>query len=170
MVKITRTVLATSLVWLLFAPPVQAQQRSIAERAWFIYATMNLRVAYLKHCAEFNPGQKDKFNAVIQRYRQDTKPLMDKVRTILLASGKAANPATSDAKILAAVEDSVNKSVQTDINFQTARRTQFDQKCDFMADPTGRHSRAPAIWHRSLIGLPEAEYPDDVKAINAWRP
>lgn len=142
-------------------------ERSVFERAKFIYAVMDLRVSTLKQCAKLDPPNKSKFEAQIQQYRQDTKPLFEKVQKIIIAEV----PSTPAATSLGVIEKWSASESQRNIDFQVAQREQFMQKCDYAINPAGRKKYgATAAWHAAIVGLPHAEYPDDARAINAWKP
>jgi hypothetical protein len=142
-------------------------ERTVFERAKFIYAVMDLRVNTLKQCAKLDVPNKAKYDTETQRYRQATKPLSEKIRQIIVAEVPGA-PAEAN---LSAVEKWSASESQRNMEFQQARREQFMQKCDYMINPAGRQKYgATAAWAASLTGPPQAEYSEDVKAINAWKP
>jgi hypothetical protein len=159
-------VIALAAVLCVTGLPSQAE-RSAFERAKFIYAVMDLRVATLRQCGKLDPSNRSKFEAEIQRYRQETKPLFEKIQKVIIAE----NPGNPASASLSVIEKWSASESQRNIDFQTARREQFMQKCDYAINPEGRKRYgATAARDAAVIGLPQAEYPDDVKAINAWKP
>jgi hypothetical protein len=142
-------------------------ERSIFDRAKLIYAVMDLRVSTLKQCAKLDSANKTRYDAEIQRYRQENKALSDKIKQIIVAEV----PSTPAETSLGVIEKWSASESQRNMQYQQAQHEQFLQKCDYMINPAGRKRYgATAAWTATLTGPPQAEYPDDVKAINAWKP
>jgi hypothetical protein len=115
-------VIALAAVLCVTGLPAQAE-RSVFERAKFIYAVMDLRVATLRQCGKLDPSNRSKFEAEIQRYRQETKPLFEKIQKVIIAE----NPGNPASASLSVIEKWSASESQRNIDFQTARREQFMQ-------------------------------------------
>lgn len=146
-----------------------AAARSVFESAKHIYAVMDLRENLLKECVKQDPANKAKYVAEISRYRQQTKMLNEKVRQMIIAE-VPSNPPEHSIGVIAkwsAAESQRNLSFQ----LQPQHRAQFMDKCSYMIDPSHRpRSNATKAQHNAIMGLPEDEWPADVRAINAWKP
>ena len=144
-----------------------ANARSVFESAKHIYAVMDLRENFLKECAKQDPANKDKYSAEISRYRKQTKTLNDKIRQLIVAE-VPSNPPEQSIGVIA--KWSATES-QRNLSFQLQHRGQLMDKCSYIIDPSHRpRSNVTKAQHNSVMGLPEDEWPADVRAINGWKP
>lgn len=156
-------------VFCIFLGATEATARSVFESAKHLYAVMDLRENLLKECVKQDPANKAKYGAEIARYRQQTKTLNDKVRQMIIAE-VPSNPREHSIGVIAkwsAAESQRNISFQ----LQPQHRAQFMDKCSYIIDSSHRpRSNVTKAQHNAIMGLPEDEWPADVRAINTWKP
>ncbi|MES2031427.1 MAG: hypothetical protein V4477_19785 [Pseudomonadota bacterium] len=142
--------------------------RSVFESAKHVYAVMDLRQNLLSECAKQDPANKGKYNAETTRYRQQTRALSEKVRQLIAAEVPSTPPEHSIGVIVKWSESESRRNL--DFQLQPQHRAQFMQKCSYIIDPDNRpRSNAAKAQHNQIMGLPEDEWPADVRAINAWK-
>ncbi|SNT34178.1 hypothetical protein SAMN05216374_3314 [Tardiphaga sp. OK246] len=162
-----RILIALSFIGLSTA--AHSAARSVFESAKHVYAVMDLRQNLLSECAKQDPANTGKYNAETTRYRQRTKVLSEKVRQLIVAEVPSTPPEQSIGVIAKWSESESRRNLN--FQLQPQHRAQFMQKCSYIIDPDNRpRSNAAKAQHNQIMGLPEDEWPADVRVINAWKP